>query len=283
MHPGESSLHYFLRFSELSIKEIDQKMKDLQNSKLDSFTKSEEKSTLLNDLKFFQHVNSFFKNFELEQKLKEQEEEKALQKQLASVFDLIYLSQIFLQINFTEEYASLKTNKEFLEKLENAYKSYHQIFAKPNNNLYLSKDQLNEKFSQLESFVKSNSKANFQFKPEEIQILANFNDINQKIKNEKVEQGTAIKNLSVNDGAIREEKVTNIHHKKEIVGKIEDKGNENKVEIKEESKIEREDRYHQGSSYNKGYKKPNQYPKNRGYGYRKKEDYDVVEYVAKKF
>lgn len=282
MHQGESTLHYFLRFSEASMKEIDQKMKDLQNSKLDSFKKSEEKSTLLNDLKFFQQVNSFFKNFELEQKLKEQEEEKTFQKKLASVFDLIYLSQIFLQINFSEEYASFKTNKEFLEKLDSVYQSYYQIFSKDKNSLYLSKDQLNEKFSQLESFVKSDSKAIFQFKPEEILILANFNDLNQKIKNEKADEGKEIKNLIVNEGKSWEEKSTG--QKKEIFQKIEEKVSENKVvEIKEGGKIEAEEKRYQGSSSHKGHKKPNQYAKNRGYGYRKKEDYDVVEYVEKKY
>lgn len=281
MHPGESSLQYFLRFSELSVKEIDHKIKDLQYSKLDSFRKSEEKSTLLNDLKFFQQVNSFFKNYELEQKLKEQEEEKALQKQLASIFDLVYLSQTFLQIKFSEEYASLKAKKEFLDKLENVYQLYHKIFAKPKNSLYFAKDQLNEKFSELESFVKSDSKTIFQFKPEEIQTLANFNDCSQKLKNEKADQETEIKKLSVNEVASKEEKVVN-HEKKEIVEKIEEKEKENKVtETKEENNVERDDRY-QGSSYNKGYKKLSQYPKNRGHGYRKKEDYDV-EYVAKKY
>jgi len=76
-----------------------------------------------------------------------------LESTIKPVFDLIYLSQLWLQCNYSNNLPGLKSNQELMQDLSVLSEFYHKIFFIPQGVEYLSMEDKALRCKELEKFI----------------------------------------------------------------------------------------------------------------------------------
>lgn len=192
----ETSEDFFEQFLSKKIKSVTKKLKEIEslesvkNLKAEQLKKLESKSKLLDDKSYYYGIKNLYKQAENENSHHMKQEVKSPNKHpissipntSQSVFDLVYLSQLYLQTQFAEDLNELQKNNSYMKDLETLYHFYSKIFTKPNGITFFSNEQLEKRYSELDLFVKKDK--NFAF---EDVSYSDLNDIIEKCKIKKTE------------------------------------------------------------------------------------------------
>lgn len=171
---NEANEHFFEHFLTKKIRAINKKIKEiesienLKNLKPEQLKKIESKIRHEDDINYYLEIKSLFKQAEKEnlQHTKKdgsttspKKTEKIFDETLENsssikpIFDLIYLSQTYLQATLSEEHKHIKINSQSMKDLEHLYNLYSKIFSKPHGAEFLTHEELEKRYGQLHSFV----------------------------------------------------------------------------------------------------------------------------------
>ena len=299
---NDESEHFFLRHLNKKLRNLNKKLREIeqlesltQDLKPDQIKKISHKTKILEEKTQIDSIKILYYQAEKESQtpkitkkpsnlenipseiLKEKDNDKSNLTTIKPIFELVYLSQLWLQCSYSENLPTLKKNDELMKDLSVLAEFYHKLFYLPQGVEFLSKEEKKLRYEEMEKYI-------IGIKEETAIKDKNYGDLNEIVKKyECLEEFSAKKEIK------------NCEEQKSLSSKEEITEKESNIEIKKEENIQSEEKktlksekkrsFEPDSSkkYQLGEKKNNvkkgYFEKNSKKGI-KKEEY-VVEYVKK--
>lgn len=216
--------HFFLRFLNKKLRTLNKKLREIEHLELSKNLKEAQqkkvltKSKLLEEKNYHESMKIVFLQAEKEYSIpqlkkkfsneeassndpKEISEEKK-QKDfgmninenmqiIKPIFDFIYLSQLWLQCNFSNNLPNIKQNQEMMKDLGTVAEFYHKVFYVPQGVEFLTNEEKKQRYEEIQKYLQN----------EENQIAIQdktYTDLNQLVKKyDKLEEIYQLKNATI--------------------------------------------------------------------------------------